>query len=526
MRRACALVAGVVVASCGNRSEDAGRAGTVAFGGEILLARRTHYQIDAYGFERPFAGLARWLDGADTSVATLEAVLSDCGVVDPGRTVESFFYRGRPELVRVLTEGNIDVVTLANNHVGDHGPAALVRMLDVLDAAGVGRVGAGRSLREARAPLYRKVGDAVVAFVAVSTVGADSAAGRKRAGIFFHTEAKADELVRTVARLVRAARRQAHVVLLLYHVSQAGPAQPSPSRRTIVRRLIREAKVDAVLADGSHHFRGVEVVDGRPVLHDAGHLLWDGGGGGKRSFLWMLDVDRNGVRAVRARPVELRPGRTVPAGAAAASDVLADLLAKSSKLGARLTIADGEARLALVPQELRAPPKGVFRPHATRTPTFPDPNAQPEAAGGPTDDLELVTPPLAFPNGMELRGRRLAVARTASGRHAIVVSTAWTTSVPVGESVTFHLSVGPPGAQDVHPDIHLPGDWLWPTTRWRPGRTVVDRYSLGANVVLTPGQNDVRLSLRVGSREIPAVSPPDQGPGTLLGRVEIPAAAP
>src|SRR3546814_21044224 len=46
----------------------------------------------------------------------------------------------------------LDLVSVANNHSTDFGPAGLRQSMRLLDAAGIAHAGGGRDLKEARAP--------------------------------------------------------------------------------------------------------------------------------------------------------------------------------------------------------------------------------------------------------------------------------------------------------------------------------------------------------------------------------------
>ena len=48
-----------------------------------------------------------------------------------------------------LSAANFSVVNLANNHIGDYGPAGVLETIDSLQRAGIGHVGVGRTVTEA-----------------------------------------------------------------------------------------------------------------------------------------------------------------------------------------------------------------------------------------------------------------------------------------------------------------------------------------------------------------------------------------
>ena len=88
--------------------------------GDIMLARRVGQAI-AGDPERPFRPLAKRLAGADVTVGNLESTLSTDGA--PTQGGDSF--GARPRSLRGLESAGFDLVSLANNHVGDYGDRAM-----------------------------------------------------------------------------------------------------------------------------------------------------------------------------------------------------------------------------------------------------------------------------------------------------------------------------------------------------------------------------------------------------------------
>src|SRR5207237_56074 len=80
--------------------------------------------------------------------------------------------------------GNVNVMSLANNHVMDAGAGGLMTTIEVLDELGIRSVGAGRDLDEARRAVVLERRGVRTAFVAAaSTFPAGIEAKRGRAGI-------------------------------------------------------------------------------------------------------------------------------------------------------------------------------------------------------------------------------------------------------------------------------------------------------------------------------------------------------
>lgn len=88
---------------------------------------------------------------ADCRLINLECVISSQGAKwHPA--AKAFHFRAQPRALAFIRAAKIDGVALANNHVLDYGPDALLDCLNLLDGAKIQRAGAGATLEEAVAP--------------------------------------------------------------------------------------------------------------------------------------------------------------------------------------------------------------------------------------------------------------------------------------------------------------------------------------------------------------------------------------
>lgn len=148
--------------------------------GDILLARTPGDRVLEYGYRYPFSSIRTLVLTADIACANLENPASWLGSPFPGKP-EIVTFRADPATLFGLAWAGFDLVSLANNHMNDYGPRALAETLDFLDLLGVGRVGAGRDLEEARRPAILERDGVRFAFLAYaepiwSVIGARTAA--------------------------------------------------------------------------------------------------------------------------------------------------------------------------------------------------------------------------------------------------------------------------------------------------------------------------------------------------------------
>jgi len=133
--------------------------------GDILLSRTPGKRAEQYGYRYLFEGMRELVSSADVAFANLETPASWLGQPYPGKP-ENVTFRADPATLFGLSWAGFDVLSLANNHINDYGPRALTETLDYLDLLGLGRVGAGRDLAEARRPVIVERDGVRLAFLA------------------------------------------------------------------------------------------------------------------------------------------------------------------------------------------------------------------------------------------------------------------------------------------------------------------------------------------------------------------------
>ncbi len=149
---------------------------TLAFTGDVNFADDGEIMANYLGsgrtdFSENFsADLLAEMQGADLLFCNNEFCISDRG--EPLEGKEDTFRAASADTGYWQAVG-ADIVSLANNHVGDFGLDALTDTLDNLSAAGIATVGAGRNLAEAQQAQYYQVNGMTIAFVAATRVESD-----------------------------------------------------------------------------------------------------------------------------------------------------------------------------------------------------------------------------------------------------------------------------------------------------------------------------------------------------------------
>jgi poly-gamma-glutamate capsule biosynthesis protein CapA/YwtB (metallophosphatase superfamily) len=260
---------------------------------------------------------------ADLFVLNLECCISARGEPTPGRV---FHFRAPPWAAETLARVGVDCVTLANNHVLDFGPDALLDTLAHLDAAGIRAVGAGTDIELARTPVVLD-GLAVVAF---GDHPPQYAATMDRPGIAYADVR--DGLPDWLTTFPRA-----EAILVSPHWGPNMTPEPLEYVRTAADALLQTGAT-LVAGHSAHVFHGIAP----RVLYDLGDFLDDYAVDRKLrndlGLLLLVDLTRDRLEAI---PLKLEFTHTRLATGDDAAWIERRLTEASAALGVEVTVAEG-----------------------------------------------------------------------------------------------------------------------------------------------------------------------------------------
>ena len=278
----------------------------IALTGDVMLGRLVDQYVVQNRSVRPEA---LWGDvlplmlAADCRLTNLECVISDQGE-EWYPTTKAFHFRAKPRAIEFLQAAEIDGVTLANNHVLDYGPEALLDCLKLLDQAGIKRTGAGAMIEEALAPLVLDLPEGRVAVVALTDNEPEWEATKTKPGVNYVAYGNRGLKEPYRSRLAQAlflARQQADLVIVSAHV---GPNWGAPSKeiQALARDLI-DMGADLYWGHSNHTPQGIELYKGTAILYSTGDFIddymIDKDERNDLSFLFVLELEGGRIARIR-----------------------------------------------------------------------------------------------------------------------------------------------------------------------------------------------------------------------------------
>lgn len=284
----------------------------LALTGDVMMGRLVDQYVIRNRSVRPEAlwgDVLPVMQAADCRLINLECVMSSLG--EPWHpATKAFHFRAHPRALEFLHAARIDGVALANNHVLDYGPDALLDCLTLLDRAGIKRTGAGSTLQEALNPALFALAQSRIAVLALTDNEPDWEAGARKPGVNYvaYNDRGLMEPYRSrMAQVLSMARRQADLVIISAHV---GPNWGAPSRamQALAHDLL-DMGADLYWGHSNHAPQGIEIHKGKTILYSTGDFVddyaVDQDERNDLSFLFVVEAEKGRIERIRLHPVRI-----------------------------------------------------------------------------------------------------------------------------------------------------------------------------------------------------------------------------
>jgi len=289
------------------------------------LAEKAHGSIP-----RPFRLDYIWGDAlqeleaahVDLRIVNLETAITSVETPWPGKGIH---YRMHPQNAGCLAAARISACSLANNHVLDWGYDGLSETLQTLDAAGIAHSGAGNDAEQAAAPAILDVPDK------------EWKATRISPGVNLLDDLS-EEAAAHLADAMRQFQRPGDLIVASIHWGSNWGYEIPREQVAFAHRLVAEG-VAIVHGHSSHHVKGIEVFNGRLILHGCGDFLTDYEGisgyemfRGDLALMHLIELDAISGELITAQlvPMQMRRFRLQRVSAADAK-LLCDLVSELGK---------------------------------------------------------------------------------------------------------------------------------------------------------------------------------------------------
>lgn len=271
--------------------------------GDLMLDRSLGYRLTLGDLDVPFISVLAELQAADLTIGNLESSLGDIG--EPA--VKSYPFQAPPVAAVSLARAGFDVVSLANNHAMDYGAAALQQGMGLLQAQGIGVVGAGDNRAAAHAPLILSRHGLRLAFLGYVNVPVEWNGFDTRSWAATDTApGLAWGEPEVIAADVAAARQQADLVIVMLHSGYEYQVQPSEPQRAAALAAI-QAGAQLVIGHHAHVLQGVQFLPAGVIAYGLGNFAFEIDGPPETVILRVW-LDGEGVKMLEFVPAIVQFG--------------------------------------------------------------------------------------------------------------------------------------------------------------------------------------------------------------------------
>lgn len=224
---------------------------TIIATGDVIPARSVNFQTIKHGdFLWPYHYTASFVKDADLTFINLETpLLKECPA-----TTEGMIFCGSNRHIEGLLSAGVDVVSLANNHAGNHGTAGVMETKALLEKSGIAVTGI-------KGALYKEIKGLRFAFLGYNDIGASE-------------ESISWAEKESIKKEISTARKNADVVIVTYHWGVEYHDQPDERQKELGHFTI-DAGADIVIGNHPHWIQPVELYRGKLITYAHGNYIFD-----------------------------------------------------------------------------------------------------------------------------------------------------------------------------------------------------------------------------------------------------------
>jgi gamma-polyglutamate biosynthesis protein CapA len=268
--------------------------------GDVMFGRHVERAADRHGHDWLLSHVEPLLD-ADYVSANLEQVVT--GRVDELPKADKLIHLSSDRQgIEALHRAGVTTLSLANNHMMDHGIPGLSDTLAAVEDIGFEYAGAGMTLEDAVQINYQEHGGLTVATLSFSDAWVAGFVARAFQGGVLSADRN------RTTRLIREANLTADLVIAHFHWGTEYGFVPDARQRELAE-LAADAGAHIVVGTHPHVMQAVDRIGDTLVLNSLGNFVFDQGFSRTReTTLVRYELGSDGIGRVEFVPLEIREG--------------------------------------------------------------------------------------------------------------------------------------------------------------------------------------------------------------------------
>ena len=272
----------------------------IGFTGDVMLGRTVNEKISETNYEYPWGDMLPLLKEMDINIINLENALTE----STHKVSKVFNFKADPDKVQCLTEANVTIANIANNHILDFSEEGMLETIQVLDKNGIKHTGAGANAEKGSNPALVERNNVSVAVLGLTDNEPGWRAGQQKPGtnyIDILNETDTNKILEIIKNLAA----QTDILAISIHWGPNMNERPQQYFIDFAHEMIHNG-ADIIHGHSAHIFQGIEIYQNKPILYDTGDFLDDYMVDpivrNDRSFFFIVKADETGIKELKLVP--------------------------------------------------------------------------------------------------------------------------------------------------------------------------------------------------------------------------------
>lgn len=239
---------------------------TLYFVGDMMLTRGVKSSVDKNfngDYNQLFENLSELKD-ADILFANLEGAVSDVG----NNVGSKYSFRMDPNVLPAVKEAGFDIVSFANNHVGDWNVTAFKDTISKLEENGILKTGAGLNKIDASSPTIIEKNGIKFGFLGFTDVGPNWLEVKDEApGILLASDPN-------INTIISNAKTKCDVLIVSFHWGIEYKTIHNSRQEELAHNAIDNG-ADMIIGHHPHVIQDIGEYNGKPIVYSLGNFIFD-----------------------------------------------------------------------------------------------------------------------------------------------------------------------------------------------------------------------------------------------------------
>jgi poly-gamma-glutamate capsule biosynthesis protein CapA/YwtB (metallophosphatase superfamily)/uncharacterized membrane protein (UPF0127 family) len=228
------------------------------FVGDIMMTRSVEGKIEDLNkkFIFPFLNILNYLKTFDYVIANLEGPISDKGT----KVGSKYSFRMKPEVAEALSNANIKIVNLANNHIFDYGKIAFEDTLKNLEKNNINYFG------NSYEPLIVEKEGVKIGFLGFSDFLKHLEVRENKTGISVVNS--------KLSEIIEKAKEKVDILIVSFHWGEEYQELANERQRKLAKIAI-DSGADLVIGHHPHVIQNIEKYKDKFIFYSLGNFIFD-----------------------------------------------------------------------------------------------------------------------------------------------------------------------------------------------------------------------------------------------------------